>query len=288
MRGYFIMTVDVDGWPSLLDYYSVEHDSSRESDQPNVECGIRRLSQLFEKHDISCTFFVTGEMAQKYPKAVRHLSRSGHEIACHGLKHEKNEFTTKRAGQESSIRKATEMIEGITQERPRGFRAPCLRTDGNTLSVLKERGYVYDSSVIPTYIPGYYGHLTAPRRPYSVSTGVEVKNETAEILEIPISVNPLIPLPLSAAWMRNLGLSWVKIGIRMNLSLGNPIVFYVHPRDVISLPRRKGVPWHVYRNVGGRSIEMLDRILEYARSSGAEFVNAIYFAQNIHSQGCLR
>jgi len=119
----------------------------------------------------------------------------------------------------------------------------------------------------------------APLEPYHPSSVVMGKEDSYKLLEIPVSINPLIPFPFSAAWMRNLGPLWVKFGVKMNFVLGNPVVFYVHPRDVVSLPKIKDVPWHLYRNVGDSTIRMLDDIISYAKSSGASFVRAIDFAQ---------
>lgn len=273
------MTVDVDGWSSLLSFYSVDHDPLRANRQVSVEEGIQRLLHLFEKHTIKATFFVTGEMAQEHVQAIRKIRWNGHEIACHGLTHEKNECLLGRARQKQKIEKATKIIEEKSGKRPKGFRAPCLRMNETTLKILDECGYVYDSSIIPTFVPGYYGSLTAPSRPYYPSTESLRKNGSYRVLEIPVSVNPFVPLPLSAAWMRNLGFSWVKFGVKANFVLGNPVVFYVHPRDAVSLPKVKGVPWHLYRNVGDSTIKMLDRVISYVRASGAKFLRALDFAK---------
>lgn len=98
------------------------------------------------------------------------------------------------------------------------------------------------------------------------------------MLELPVSVNPLIPIPLSAAWMRNLGTRWTKVGVRANFKLGRPVVFYVHPRDVISLPRINGVPSHVYRNTGDHVLEMLSDLIGYVKEIGGVFWRAIDLA----------
>jgi hypothetical protein len=106
-----------------------------------------------------------------------------------------------------------------------------------------------------------------------------VNKGSYKILEIPVSVNPIFHIPLSAAWMRNLGSSWVNFGVKINSVFGNPVIFYVHPRDVVFLPKVEGVPWHLYRNVGDSSVRMLDEVIRYAKMSGAKFVRAADFAQ---------
>jgi len=274
----FVMTVDVDSWSSLLRFYSVNHDPSMADFEVNVEDGILRLQQLFERHGIKATFFVPGEVARKHARAIKEISRDNHEVACHGLTHQKNECLLDKASQRQTIEEATRTIEQVHGARPKGFRAPCLRSNETTLRVLEECGYLYDSSVIPTLVPGYYGSLNAPMKPYDISTVFTKNGDPSKFKEIPVSVNPIFPLPLSAAWMRNLGSTWVKFGVRTNFAFGNPVVFYVHPRDVVLLPKIRGVPWHLYRNVGDPTLRMLDEVIRYAKTLGATFIKALDLA----------
>ena len=281
IKNYFLMTVDVDGWSSLLKFYSVDHDPLEASLQVSVEEGILRLLNLFQNHEIKATFFVTGMMGQEHAWVIKKIHRDGHEVACHGLTHEKNEFLRDEMTQRKNIEEATRIIDETIGSRPIGFRAPCLRANETTITILDEYGYVYDSSVLPSFIPGYYGSPRAPLRPYHPSSQSMNKEGSCKLLEIPVSVNPIVRLPLSAAWMRNLGYSWVKTGMKMNFVLRNPVVYYVHPRDVVSLPIVKGVPWHVYRNVGKQSIYILNNVIEYGKNLGLKFVRAIDLARDI-------
>lgn len=274
----FIMTVDVDSWSSLLNFYSLNYDPLIADAQVNVEEGLNKILQLFDKHGVKATFFVPGEVARQHARAIKEIYESGHEIACHGLMHKKNEFLGTIQEQERVLREATWIIQKIIGCRPIGFRAPCLQFNSITLHVLEKLGYFYDSSVVPTFVPGYYGFLFAPKRAYHPSHSFISKEGSYRLLELPISVNPLIPLPLSAAWMRNFGLSWVKFGIKINFILGYPVVFYVHPRDIVFLPKLKGVPWHLYRNVGFSGFKMLSKIIDYAKQSNARFMRAVDFA----------
>lgn len=269
------MTVDVDSWSSLLNFYTVDHNPLIADTLVNVEEGLDKLLQLFDQHEVKATFFVPGEVARRHGSAVRRIHQKGHEVACHGLTHKKDEFLGSSSKQERNLREATWIIEKIVGFRPSGFRAPCLRINSITIEVLERLGYVYDSSVVPTFVPGYYGFLFAPKRPYSIS-----KDGSYKLLEIPVSVNPLLPLPLSAAWMRNLGLSWVKFGIRMNFVFEYPVVLYIHPRDVVSLPRLRGVPWHLYNNIASSGFNMLDKIISYAKRLNARFERAVDYAQH--------
>lgn len=273
----FVMSVDVDGWSSLLRFYLVRHNPSEVDRRVNIEDGIDKLLNVFEEHELKATFFVTGEMAQKHPEKIKTVTKGGHEVACHGLYHEKNECLLRMEEQSARIEKAMNIIENVTGQKPLGFRAPCLRANKTTLQILSVMRCLYDSSFLPMFIPGYYGSLSFKLKPHYVLFN------SRKILEIPVSTNPIVPLPLSASWMRNLGLPWIKFGVKRLFSLGCPVMFYIHPRDVLLLPLTQGVPWHVYRNVGNRSLKMLDELLSYVEKLGGETLRAIDLASEMNS-----
>ena len=270
----FIMSVDVDGWSSLLRYYSIDHDANEANRQVCVEKGIDKLINLIDKHNIKATFFITGEMAINHPKKVKEIVQVGHEVACHGLYHDKNECLLDKLEQKKRIVKAMTILENITGIKPLGFRAPCLLANKTTLEVLSEMGFLYDSTFLPMIIPGQYGSFSFKFSPYQPI----INNNN--FIEIPVSSNPIIPFPLSGSWLRNLGPSWVKFGIRTLFNLGYPVMIYVHPRDIMSLPSINGVPSHVYRKTGDDCLKMVDKILGYVKQLGGRTSRAIDLATN--------
>jgi hypothetical protein len=281
---FFMMTVDVDSWSSLLNFYSVNHVRDTKEESIGVDEGLERLLSIFDDYGIKATLFVPAEVCSNHSAIINQARKNGHEVACHGLSHDKNEFLGQPEEQKRRIELATDIILKCIGARPVGFRAPVLRIRHRTLRALAALDYVYDSSVVPTFVPGYYGFVNAPMKPYRAFFQDSNKVGERGILELPVSVNPIIRLPLSASWMRNLGSCWVKKGISLNFSLGNPIMFYIHPRDVVNLPRRAGVPWHVYRNTGDRAIRMLNEMIRHVEKLGAIFVTAFGFTKIIDSE----
>lgn len=272
------MSVDVDSWSSLLKFYSVDHDPAEVEKQVPVEDGIEKLLDLFEKHDVKATFFVPGDVAQNHSHLIKAIVKSDHEVACHGLSHEKSECLGCFEEQKAQIEKAASIIENATGQKPAGFRAPCLRANMITLEILDKMRFLYDSSFLPMLIPTQYGSLSFKSKPHYPLAKKD------SILEIPVSTNPIIPLPLSGSWMRNLGLSWIKFGTKTLFNLGRPIMVYIHPRDVVSLPQMPNVPWHVYRKTGKHCLEMLDELLGYVRLLGGQVLRAIDLASEIKIQ----
>jgi len=146
------------------------------------EAHLKRLLDFFGSQDISATFFVVplaqGRRLEERPEYVRILKRAvneGHEVAQHGLEHDRFEcgippemilalphegparerLKTHRAEIEVSLqmeslrnrlcRGRTILEQGMGREI-RGFRAPCLSVCENLFHVLRDEGYLYDSS----------------------------------------------------------------------------------------------------------------------------------------------
>ena len=149
-----------------------------EEDQINISTsGLHRLTILLSKYNIPSTFFTTAFYATKNKELIKNLSQN-HEIASHSKYHSDFRDT-------DPFDSKTE-IEGITGKPVYGFRMP--RFKSVDLTLLKEAGYSYDSSINPTYIPGRYNKLLARRKYYY--------DASSNIFEIPVSVIPVIRFPL--------------------------------------------------------------------------------------------
>lgn len=99
---------------------------------------------LLEQEDVRCTYFVEGWSAQTYPDAVRRLRAAGHEVACHGWRHEPWSSVGSRERESELVRRSVATLEahGV---RPRGFRPPGGRLNAWTAAVLSSHGFSYVS-----------------------------------------------------------------------------------------------------------------------------------------------
>jgi peptidoglycan-N-acetylglucosamine deacetylase len=144
--------------------------------------GVPRLLEMFARYGITTTWCVPSHTIQTFPDAVTAILDAGHEIAAHGVYHEYVpglEFDEERRLLELQL----EQHERLLGRRPRGYRSPALDVTGNTLRLLAELGFEWDSSLM--------GRDFTPYRPQMV---VEINLETgntfgpaSEVLEFPVS-----------------------------------------------------------------------------------------------------
>ena len=203
-----------------------------------VEEGLPRLLDLLDELGVRATFFVTGECCRLFPGPVRGIAER-HEVGCHGYLHER--FDRLPAGEQfRRIKVATEIIEGTTGERPKGFRSPNFRCSPSTYEALSRLGYVYDSS-LAVYRRG-------PRpEPYGI---VEVENTwPSSFLRLPAAISR----PLMAASLR----------------VFDPLVLDFHPWELVEM---RGVRWDCRFATGKVAEERLRELLRYLLGRGVRFV----------------
>lgn len=117
-----------------------------------IRRGIPRVLDMLDRHGLRATFFVEGWGAEKYSDLVREITSAGHEIGAHGWLHEQwNEldFETER----ELIKRTTATIGDVVGSPPVGWRSPWARTTPNTLTILADEGYKYDSSFVDDDVP---------------------------------------------------------------------------------------------------------------------------------------
>ena len=114
--------------------------------------GVTRLLDILEHHRIKSTFFVPGYTADRYPHVVKDIAAAGHEIAHHGYHHVKPTDLTP-AQQAEQIDKGSDILEQLTGQRPVGYRAPMWDLSWEMPSLLAERGFLYDSSLMDGDLP---------------------------------------------------------------------------------------------------------------------------------------
>ena len=119
-----------------------------------VEAGLRDALAILASLDVAATLFFESRTAVELAERgldLRQLCR-GHEVACHGRRHEDLLGTVSGLPLSPSqirdmLADSRDAIEQVTGARPVGFRAPYTRVDDTVLSVLSDLGFAYDSSI---------------------------------------------------------------------------------------------------------------------------------------------
>lgn len=113
---------------------------------------IPRILDLLDAHGVRATFFVVGMNAVNHPDAVGEIYSRGHELAVHGWKHEKVSDLPKEEERERIMR-TKDAVEGASGFRPVGNRTAGGELSPNTLDILAEEGFLYDSSLRGSDMP---------------------------------------------------------------------------------------------------------------------------------------
>jgi peptidoglycan/xylan/chitin deacetylase (PgdA/CDA1 family) len=115
--------------------------------QYGARVGIPRILSLLDRYGIRATFFVPADTARRHPDEVKEIHARGHEIGHHGDVHEspaKLDFNEERKRLEIGL----ETLQSVTGHRPIGYRSPSWDLSLNSIDLLKEYEFLYDSSLM--------------------------------------------------------------------------------------------------------------------------------------------
>lgn len=226
------LTVDVEDYFHVAALAPSIHRDSWGSRESRVVDNTRKLLDIFGRFDARATFFVLGWVAERYPRLVKEIAASGHEIACHGYSHSLVYEQTPEVFHEETLR-SKRLLEDITGSAVIGYRAASYSIVRETLwalDILVELGFSYDSSIFPVR-HDRYGIPDAARIPHRLLTPNK-KN----IVEWPLSTANVFGYRLPVAgggyfrllpyWLTRWGLASI------NRNEQRPFIFYLHPWEI--------------------------------------------------------
>jgi peptidoglycan/xylan/chitin deacetylase (PgdA/CDA1 family) len=146
-----------------------------------AEVGVPRLLNLFERYGIKTTWCTPAHTMMTFPDRFNSILEAGHEIAAHGCWHEP---VTKLEGHDERrlMEKTLEVHDKYVGKKPRGYRSPAWDFTDDTLGLLEEYGFEWDSSLMARDFEPYH--------PRPVKVGWEdgsTFGEPSPILEFPVS-----------------------------------------------------------------------------------------------------
>jgi peptidoglycan/xylan/chitin deacetylase (PgdA/CDA1 family) len=218
---------------------------------------------LLHSQDLPLSVFVVGKTIEERPDAIKRLrKRLDVEFHLHSYSHD----LSGEADLEREVRLGTESFESHFGRQPEGYRSTQGRIDSSGFRVLESAGFLFDSSVFPSYRPGVYNNLGAPVEPFSAAG-------TDRLLEIPVGVVPRLRIPLSQGYLKAIGrclptlIQYVK--------LPDVVVFNTHLQDFYHTRahERLGQPRRFFygRNMD-RAERMFEQVVETLRQRDYSFV----------------
>lgn len=226
-----IFSIDVEDWYHLFELDDSYNDVNNWDSLPQrIEHTFYKLLDVLEKHETRSTCFFLGWIAEKYPQLVKYAYSKGHEIAYHGYSH-RLLYQQKYSDFYKEAEKSLKCLEDITGEPIDGFRAPGFSLTTQTrwaYDVLIKLGFKYSSSVYPYFrsygYDRYFG--TKPKL---------IRTEQGELVEFPVTAlqGPFGLLNcFGGGYFRFFPYVVFRFSSMMAKLSQQPIVFYIHPRDI--------------------------------------------------------
>jgi polysaccharide deacetylase family protein (PEP-CTERM system associated) len=220
----YYFTVDLEDWFQTEAAQEVYPPIIWYKQKSRVERNIKTILELLAKHNAKATFFTLGWINDRFPRLIKEIHSAGHEIASHGFDHIQ---LFKKTPDEflSDLVQSKKSLEDTIGDKIVGYRAPMFSVRKETewaFEILKEEGFLYDSSIYPT-------SMRPDRPPYSPKT--EPYQHPNGLWEFPLPVFKFGKLQIAFGggfYLRVMPLSWT-LGL---LRKYPGSIIYIHPWEI--------------------------------------------------------
>jgi hypothetical protein len=216
--------VDLDGYAEIAGAWGWDVPEGPDS---VFETGLRAALDMFAENGIRATLFAVSRSLDDPRKRalIEEAVAAGHEIASHTATHP----DLRLLGRDEKRRELRESRERLSSELGvpvDGFRAPGYRIDRESIELLAEAGYAWDSSAFPT--ARFADHLEVPVE--------SLTRPTLEFAGLPIAELPLpdhrpAPMPFNPSYSILIGMPYLRWGVRRAARRGLPLVLLFHLID---------------------------------------------------------
>ena len=217
---------------------------------------------VLDKLDIKITFFIVGQDAaiEKNHAVLKMIVDRGHEVANHSFHHESWLKTYSKEKIEEEIVIAEEAILKATGKRTNMFRGPGFSWSNDLLEVLEKRNYIFDASLLPTYISplmrkyyfwksklskaekesrkelfGSFKESFYPLKPYTW-----ILPNKKNLLEIPVTTIPVFKIPFHQSYLiyiNNISGGLMKLYLKFAITMckitRTQPSYLLHPLDLL-------------------------------------------------------
>ena len=268
-----VIHVDCDG---ATDIYRMHGWQYAQAEDHLFASGMRNALEFFQRNAVRATLFVIASSLDDPRKRalLQDAHLRGHELASHSFTHALLYGLTREEKRHQLVdsREKMETALGISV---RGFRAPGYSIDQESIELLAECGYAYDSSALPNRIVA--GRLKRRLEellwPYQPA-------QDSQLWELPLPVYRPSPVPFSPSYALLLGLPLFRWGLERFRRHGAPLVLLFHLTDMSDpLPASELSGWkqriftlsHIHKESKLRRCqEMLDLVRKHFRIISTE------------------
>ena len=155
---------------------------------------IEKLILFLEENNINLTVFIQTKILEEdiLPNCL-FSNNIEIEFGVHSYSHElRNNLSFS-----DDLKLSTTIYKKYFNKSPKGYRAPDGIIQKEDVEHLKKYGYIYDSTIFPTWRPRRFNQIMTQITPFYWQNG---------ILEMPFSIlNPLLPIPISLSYFKIMG-----------------------------------------------------------------------------------
>lgn len=269
-KKYAVFTMDVE---RFSDTECISASGIRVED--DLTDGFEEYIDILDRHGIKGTFFTVGDLAPKIADRLRSHLATGHSLALHSFSHIPPMSVPLEQFREKT-RQAKERMKELFGVDVVGFRAPCFSIDKARLDVLRELGFLYDSSHLDFLAARHTVRLDLDD--FSpVRKGV-FRNE--HFYEFGLSKEKVFgqDFPVSGGgYVRLSNWGFIKTLIRHNIHRNDYYVFYLHPFELTKrkIPFLKELKlydkYYISQGVHGYK-RRIEYIIQMLKKQGYDFV----------------
>ena len=228
----------------------VEEDYNTEgSEYRGVTEELPRILELLRRHAVPASFFVTAEVATRFPELIRRIIAEGHEVGSHGTSHKDPSFASLPSERQREFLKASAGVLASQDILPVAFRAPNFRVNAETFRSLALLAWTADSSVVSgrrvrrTRESPRIDFCGAPLATYRPSERSPREIGRSGLLEVPVASNPLARgSPLGLGYLNTVGPK--ETGKIVASYPSDKIVFLLHSWEALDYePRPSLAKW---------------------------------------------
>ena len=237
------LSFDIEDWFHMVEIAAVSDPQTWPDLDSIVERYTEWIVQTVTEAKMRATFFMLGWIAARYPKLVKLIADSGHELGTHSFWHRKVYELTPQVFAED-MKQSIDAIETAGGKRVLGFRAPSFSiTPGAewAFDVLHDLGLRYDASLFPAR-RGHGGY------PCPVEAHTFTRAPSGRPMpELPMSVMRVAGARMAfsgGGYLRLLPPRIIRHGFAQLNRQGIPVVVYLHPRDFAPDCPRVPMPPH--------------------------------------------